>query len=295
MASHEFDFQRYVDRQKNKSGTPTDSNKFGDYVFSGDLSVLRKLDRATPVRVTAEATVRFWKNVQRNELLGQGVKLTRKQFPEIYDITVDCAHTLDIAMPTVYVSQSFGLNAGTFGTNEEAFIIIGAPLLRLLTPTELKFVIGHECGHLHNNHAVYRTAIAFMTQGIGRYVKWAIVPATVALKSWSRRGEITCDRAGLICCKDEDAAINAMLKLITGSQELAKQIDVDDYLRQLDGIKEGVGRFSELFASHPYLPKRIQALRLFAQSNYYRTMIGERSGTPLDEVDREVEQLIQVI
>lgn len=298
MASFEFDFQKYVDRQKTNAGAPPKNSRgpdFGDYAFAGDLRVLRRLDRMKPVRIVAEATVRFWKSVQKNELLGQAVKVNRRQFPEIYDTTARCAEALDIAMPTVYVSRAFGLNAGTYGTNEEAFIVIGTPLVQMLEPEELEFVIGHECGHLQNNHVVYRTAVAFLTQGIGAYVKWAIVPATVALNAWSRRGEITCDRAGLVCCKNEAAATNAMIKLVTGSKELAEKVDVDDYVNQVEGIQEGIGRLKELLVSHPYLPKRIQAMRLFTQSNYYATLIGERGGRPLDEIDREVEDLIQVL
>ena len=29
---------------------------------------------------------------------------------------------------------------------------------------------------------------------------WIIQPAIIALRQWMRRAEITCDRAGLLCC-----------------------------------------------------------------------------------------------
>ena len=60
-------------------------------------------------------------------------------------------------------------------------------------------------------------------------------------------------------------------------------------------LGEGAGRLSELLSTHPYLPKRVQAIRLFAQSHHYRAMIGERGGSPLDEVDTEVERIIKVL
>ena len=294
--AYDFDFQRYVERQRSPDGTrPDRDDTFGSYAYSGDLRVLRRLDRVKPVRVVAESTVRFWKNVQKNELLGSSVRITRRQFPDLYDTTAECARTLDIPMPTVYVVQNLAvLNAGTYGTQEEAFILLNSALVDRFQGDELKFVIGHECGHLHNNHVVYRTAVDFLTQGVGAYLKWAVVPATVALNAWSRRGEITCDRAGLVCARNERAAINAMLKLAIGSNKLFEQMDVEEYLKQLDGIKQGIGRFSELLASHPYLPKRIEALRLFAKSAYYRSLLGESGGEPLDEVDRKVDEIIQV-
>lgn len=294
--AYDFDFQRYIERQQSPDGTRSaQEDEFGAYAFSGDLRVLRRLDRVKPVRLVAESTVRFWKSVQRNELLGSSVRITRRQFPELYDATAECARTLDIPMPTVYVVQNLAvLNAGTYGTKEEAFILLNSAMVDRFSGDELKFVIGHECGHLHNNHVVYRTAVNFLTQGVGAYVKWAITPATIALNAWSRRGEITCDRAGLVCARSEQAAINAMLKLAIGSNKLFEQMDVDEYLKQLEGIKQGVGRFSELLASHPYLPKRVEALRLFAKSAYYRTLIGQTGGEPLDEIDRQVDEIIQV-
>lgn len=294
--AYDFDFQRYVDRQGNPHGTRSaKEEEFGAYAFSGDLRVLRKLDRVKPVRIVAESTVRFWKSVQKNQVLGSSVRISRRQFPELYDLTAECASTLDIPMPSVYVVQNQAtLNAGTYGTHDEAFIILNSSLIDRFEENELKFIIGHECGHLQNNHVVYHTAVKFMTQGVGAYVRWAAAPATLALNAWSRRGEITCDRAGLVCCGSEEDAVNTMLKLAIGSRKLFEQMDVEEYLRQLDDIKEGVGRFSEYLASHPYLPKRIEALRLFAQSRYFQSLIGEEGGEALDEVDRKVEEIIQV-
>lgn len=293
--SAEFDFQKYVDRKKNPGGGKESRGGFGDYAFSGDVKVLRQLQRIAPVRVVVESSVRFVKNFQKNELLGTAVKLSRRQFPQLQDMVVECAETLDIPVPAVYVSQSPVINAFTFGTHDESFILVHSALIDMLSEDEVRFVIGHECGHIQNSHVVYHTAANFMAQGIGVYVKWASLPASMALNAWSRRAEITCDRAGLVCCKNEQVALTSIMKLALGSEKLFEDMDVDAYLAQLSELQEGVGRFQELFARHPYLPKRVQALRLFAQSSYFQALKGERGGRPLDEVDREVEELISVI
>ena len=113
MATYDFDFQRYVDRNNARQGVAVDGERpeFGDYAFSGDLRVLRRLNKMKPVHIVAEATVRFWKSVQRNELLGQAVKVTRRQFPEIHDATVDCAHALDAG--GVVIAPGEHLDQGT--------------------------------------------------------------------------------------------------------------------------------------------------------------------------------------
>ena len=296
MSAYDFDFLEYINRRKAPESGREEKTGFGEYAFAGDLRVLRRLDSARPVRLVVEATVRFWKAIQKSELLGSCVKVSPRQFPHLHHLVVDCARTLDIALPNVYVSQNISsLNAGTYGTDDEAFIVLNSALVDRFDDDELKFVIGHECGHIQNNHVVYRTAANFLAQGVITFIKWAVVPARVALNSWSRRGEITCDRAGLICCNDEEAALRAMMKLALGSKKLFEEVDLEEYIAQLDDLKEGVGRFQEYLASHPYLPKRIKALQMFAQSSYYRERIGETGGDPLDEVDRAVEKVIQVM
>lgn len=294
--TRDFDFLKYVNRHKAPRSGREEKTGFGEYAFAGDLRVLRKLDSMRPVRIVVEATVRFWKAVQKNELLGRSVKVSRRQFPALHNLVVECAETLDIPVPTVYVAQNLAsLNAGTYGTDDESFIILNSALVDRFDEAELKFVIGHECGHIQNNHVVYHTAAQYLAQGTIAFVKWAAVPATVALNGWSRRGEVTCDRAGLICCRDEEAAIKAIMKIALGSEKLFQEIDLEEYLAQLDGIKDGVGRFQEYMSSHPYLPKRVQALKLFTQSSYFHELLGKSGGTPLDEVDRAVEKIIQVL
>jgi len=287
-----FNFLEYVEREKAPKRGRDEATGFGDYAFSGDIRVLRQLQKATPARVVAESAVRFWKTMEKNELLGKSVEVTRRQFPHLYETVVDCADTLDIAPPAVYVSESKALNAGTYGTDTEAFVVLNSGLVDRFDEQELRFVIGHECGHLQNNHVVYATAAEFLAQGVGSFVRWAVAPAKMALSAWSRRGEITCDRAGLLCCRDDDVAYRVIMKLAVGSDSLMEE---DEYMNQLEDLQSGLGRVREYLEDHPYLPKRVEALRLFVESSYYRNVVGEREGRPLDEVDREVEELVKVL
>ena len=70
---------------------------------------------------------------------------------------------------------------------------------------------------------------------VGKYLKYASLPASMALASWSRRGEITCDRAGLLCCGSLEVALTAMLKLVVG-HKLSETLDVEEYVGQLDEL-----------------------------------------------------------
>lgn len=291
-----FDFQRYVDVRKNPNSRRTERGGFGEYAFAADLRVLRTLTFAKPVRLAAEASVRAFKAWARSDILGRSVRVTPRQFPRLHDVVASCARELHVPVPTTYVTQDFSrINAGTYGTDNDSFIMIPSATVERLTDDELRFVIGHECGHIQNSHVTYGTALNFLTNMTGVFVRWIVTPATIALRAWSRQAEITCDRAGLICCRDMEVATKTIVKLAVGTQNLADQIDIDAYLGQIDDIRQGFGRVSEFFESHPYLPKRLRALQLFAESDYYKNLIGEPGGRPLTEIDKEVEQVVRVL
>ena len=66
------------------------------------------------------------------------------------------------------------------------------------------------------------------------FLRWSVKPAVLALNGWARRAEITCDRAGLICTRDVDVSIGCLVKLALGSHKLYSDVNIDEYLAQLD-------------------------------------------------------------
>jgi Zn-dependent protease with chaperone function len=202
-------------------------------------------------------------------------------------------------MPTVYVSPELAsLGAHTFGTSADATLVLSGALVDHLSEAELLFVIGHECGHIQNNHVLYLTALYSLTQTANMILKVGAQPAVLALRAWARRAEITCDRAGLLCARDLKTATTALVKLALGSQKLTGNIDIDEYLRQFEDARDSLRRLGEAFSTHPYLPTRVAALRLFAQTAYYRGVIGDgdgKTGLSREECDGQVADMVAVI
>ena len=298
MPEINFDFKEYIDQRRGKDQAHARTG--AAYAYPGDQKVLRTLAQITPVTLVVEAAVRLQKNLLRSEILGTTVKVTDKQFPQLYEIVVACASRLHIPVPTVYVAPDVDvLNAHTFGTNDDSFIVLNGVLVDHLSDEELRFVIGHECGHIQNSHVVYMTALYYLVNAANVFVRWIVAPATMALQAWSRQAEVTCDRAGLLCCGDMAPAMSALTRLALGSHRLAERLDIDEYLKQLDESREGVGRVMELFHSHPYLPKRVEALRLFAQTHYYLKTDGQEpadhEGKSLNWCDAQVADVISVL
>lgn len=292
-------FSEYVAARKGVAAAR--SREGAAYAYAGDLKVRQTLGKIRPVTLAAEAAVRFWQTVEKSRMLGTAVKVTERQFPNLYKLAARCAETLQLATPTLYVSPNIGaLNAQTFGTTDEAYIVLNAGLIDHLSDPELLDVIGHECGHIQNDHAVYLTTLYFLTQGGGTLLRWGAKPAVLALKAWARRAEITCDRTGLLCTRDLDVSIGCLVKLALGSQKLFSAINLDEYLQQLDEAR-GPGRLDELSRSHPHLPKRVAALRLFAETTYFKSLVKGKSdsepvgGTSKEECDAKVSELLAVL
>ena len=293
----DLSFARYVAARKGEASAR--SREGAAYAYGGDIKVRAALDKVRPVTLAVEATVRLWQSVEKSRMLGTSVKVTGKQFPKLAKLAERCADTLRIPVPTLYVSPNIGsLNAHTFGTAEDPYVVVNAALIDHLSDAELLDVIGHECGHIQNNHVVYMTTLHFLTHAANIFLRWSVKPAVLALNGWARRAEITCDRAGLICTGDLDVSIGCLVKLAIGSQKLYSEVKLDEYLAQLDEAQKGIGRFDELGRRHPYLPKRVAALRLFAETAYFKGLKGEANapgGTSKQECDAKVGELLAVL
>mgnify|MGYP000885102025 CR=1 FL=1 len=288
-----LDFAGFVERRKAErtGGVATSEH---DYSYVLDRQTRATFESAKPIELAVASAVRVFKERERGRLLGNAVKVSDRQFPRIHRIAKECSETLGIVPPQVYIVNSPHLNAGTFGTDEESFIVVHSALVDHYTDEELRFVIGHECGHVHNKHVVYLTTLHFLHVLAQHYLGLLVAPAVLPLNAWSRRAEITCDRAGMLCAKNSEIAARALTKLVVGSKKLYEEFNLDAFLEQYEEGKENIGRYMEAFATHPYLPKRVLAMRVFAESALYGERVGKQgAGLTMVEVDDRVKGLLK--
>jgi Zn-dependent protease with chaperone function len=168
-------------------------------------------------------------------------------------------------------------------------------LAETLDDSELVAAIAHELGHVQNGHILYTTALHYLNTSAAFFVRWVIQPAIMTLQAWSRRAEITCDRASLLAVRDLDKTLTSLVRIEMGIEK-GSAFNAEEYLRALPDVKKGIGRYTEIFRSHPYVPKRVQALRLFAGSALYAQVTGQDpTGKPtLSDVDKQCAELISV-
>ena len=289
-----LDFEGFVAKKKGERAGGGAETSGHEYAYIMDRQTRAAFERAKPVELAVASTVRMFKTVWKSQLLGNSVKVGDRQFPRIHALAKQCADTLHIATPQVYIVNSPVLNAATYGTNEESFIMIHSALVDHYSDEELLTVIGHECGHIHNSHVVYLTALHYLTRMAGVFVQWIVQPAIIALRAWSRRAEITCDRAGMLCGKNDVVSVRALTKLVLGSKKLYEEFNIEAFLDQYEEGKDGIGKYMEVFATHPWLPKRVLAMRVFAESELYKKAAGVAGkGLSMKEVDDKVLALLK--
>lgn len=296
-------FQDYIDRRA-RSGMG--GEEAPPYAHPVDWWILRSLN-ATPAKAMIEKAIDTIISVQLGQLLAQSVFIDQKSFPDLYDVLSHCAHTLDIPMPHA-VTGDFGarFNAFTAGTDDYSFVFVTAALCKFSNREETSFIMGHECGHIASGHMVYHTLAEILARTAlwqtGLMFNWlARLTISASLLAWERRSEITADRAGLLCCGDLKVAERALLRLVTGLADV-ENVDVDDYLRRYHEMDEyhslSQGWLRQAFTTHPFIPRRIEALRLFARSELYYSLADKPwpVGAELlsrEELDRQVNEIVK--
>lgn len=290
--------------ERKSGGTNSHKQDALNFAHPIDAGIIKVLDNKA-VNELFEKYVDASVDLSMGLALSSSVKVSETTNPEIYYVIKDCSEKLNIPIPYTVISSSVkGINAQTAGTDEFAFIAVSSLLTALFNEDEQKFVLGHECGHIALGHVVYHTAISTIgTLGSLVPIVGNVLASTIQfpLNAWSRRSEISADRAGLICCGDLRTAKRSLLRLEAGFMSV-DNIDIDEYLDNSMKFRKNnsLGKFTELFNEHPIIPKRIEALELFANSKkYYRcsgkSIPNDKHLIEDDELERKTEAIIKII
>lgn len=207
------------------------------------------------------------------------------QTPELADVVEECALKLQPGPVDVFLAKEEQMNAYTFGVGDPKVLVLFSPLLKVMSPGELKFIIGHEMGHVALGHTWLNTIVGGLA-GIPAPFGAAVI-LYAAFRWWNRLCEFSADRAGLLACGDLHHATLALVKLV--APEIRSQVDFDKALALIDAEDDlASNRIAEAFQSHPMLIRRINELREYAGSEEYRQLqagvnrnVGVRSTQPV--------------
>jgi Zn-dependent protease with chaperone function len=274
-----------------------------DYAYGIDYTLMRKMNAIPVAYKFFKALTNTEVPIRKEEYNLKYLKVGPSQYPRIYEQVKECARLLGIGIPEVFIKPDVAeLNAETIASEDSApVMVLTSALVERLTPGELKTVIGHECGHIHNNHSIYKTAADILVSGAINTLSWGLADRVlrIALNSWSRAAEVTADRAGLICADDFNDAITAECKLLYDAPFTQDDINIDAILKQYDRMRSTSIRMLELNNSHPGSVRRILAMKEFMNSEvlYKWRPEHKKAGMELigkQELDARCEKYISV-
>jgi prepilin-type processing-associated H-X9-DG protein len=183
-------------------------------------------------------------------LKANAVKLGEQQLPELYAALQEVCCELEVAaVPDLFVLEAGGLlNAFTTRHSGRNFVVVYSDMLEAygVDSNEMRFVLGHELGHIHRNHILKRL---FVFPGL-------LIP--LLGNAYHRACETTCDRYGAFVSHDLDAAVRAMMVLSGGKQ--AAIMNDRAFADQYHDARGFFVSWHELISGYPTLSQRVNDL-----------------------------------
>jgi Zn-dependent protease with chaperone function len=220
---------------------------------------------------------------------GNAVRTGPSQFPLAHGLMVEVASTFDWPeVPELYVSQTPVFNAGAYGV-DHPFIVIHTAALELLNEAELRVLISHEMGHVVSGHSLYRTIaeilLAVSLGALPFLAGVALLPIRLAILEWSRKAELSADRAGLLGSQDVIASQQLFMKMAGGARGALAAGDMrvepfmtqaHEYLATNEGLDIVYKILNTLALTHPMHTVRAAELQQWVtEGSYDRILRGE--------------------
>ena len=237
--------------------------------------------------------VSYWYSDKIVLKLSNAHQADRKQYFDLYTSVENLAITAGLPMPKVYVINDPAPNAFATGRDKKhAVVAVTTGLLAILEKNELEGVIAHELSHIGNRDMLLSTVVVvlvgfvsivadmfmrsmifgghrdndnkagnvLMIVGIILSILAPIFAVLIQL-AISRKREFLADASGALLTRYPEGLANALQKISQYSRPMQKQSTAIAHLYISDPKGRGIGqKVAGLFATHPPVEKRIQAL-----------------------------------
>jgi Zn-dependent protease with chaperone function len=228
-----------------------------------------------------------YEKIQYIHLISNHLKVDSKQVPGIYEIFRDSVNKMDMKEPLLFIEPEEKINAYATGI-ENPYVVLSRGLIEQLDDTEIQFVIGHELGHIKCNHVMYSTLMGFLTDFSSVIASKGLGLATIittgmeiALYNWYRKGELSCDRAGLLVCGDIDACITTLIKFAGGAKKFQTELNKKSFIEQASLYKELDSKLLDFAYKYFYIHKnthpdcvvRAKEIKTWSESNEYQNIL----------------------
>jgi len=259
-----------------------------DFIHPEDAAALRQMENIPGFASLIKKILAIGlEKLQYGINMASAIRLSEKQLPEIYKHLPPICKRMGIPEPEFYLQMSPIPNAWTYG-DTRIYITVTSGLMEMMNDDELDAIIAHECGHILCHHVLYYTVAQWISSGLanlGILGKLAI-PVEYALLYWSRKSELTADRAASIITSPEIVA-STMARIAGGPKSLTSQINLEEWAKQADSYdqikNDGLwNKTLQLTAiaglDHPFSAVRVREILKWGESEQYKII--KNGGTP---------------
>ncbi len=216
---------------------------------------------------------------------------------KLYILCRDVASSLGFADGAIefYVSNSADFNATSIYSNQPDHahvIIFNRALLEKVSEDQLRFVVGHEVGHIIFQHSYASRVIGFV------YPDGSQAPPIMnkLYDLWSKLCEISCDRVGLVASGSIQSSVEALFRISSGLEEKYFDLTYDSLVQLAEHtFEEMKAHPSYLSISHPANPVRIKALLTFEQSAQYHQLLSGAAASEDHALDLAMDDILGIL
>lgn len=214
--------------------------------------------------------------------LGSSIEVGPEQYPKINRVYEEVLETLNAPERyQLFLSQTPVVNAGAVGM-DRPFIVLTSSITLLMKEDELRYVLGHEVGHILSGHVLYKTMLKLLVE-VSRLAfsnplsGFAYMAVMMGLMEWDRKSELSADRAGLLAAQDPDVVRKALLKMAGGVDEGANvqafQAQSRRYHEDGDTLDAIAKTLTLLGRTHPFPVQRVRELDLWIEGGDYERVL----------------------
>lgn len=236
--------------------------------------------------------------------LSRSHPVTRTEEPELYNLLENLSITAGIKMPRLEIIETHARNAFASGIDDKSHTVtVTRGLIQSLEKDELEGVLAHELTHILNRDVrlliisvIFTGMIGFAAQMIWSMIRYSafsrnrnngrfiIILIAIAVVLWvgylatmftrfalSRSREYMADAGAVELTKNSEGMMRALLR-ISGKDAIPK-VAGDIAMMCIENRQPFMG----LFATHPPIEKRIQALSEFTDTPIPEIKAGSRA------------------
>ncbi len=220
-------------------------------------------------------------------------KITKEMTPKLYDLCHEVKNTLQFSDNIdFFIVNSPEMNAFAIPSNYKEYphrIALNSTIIDKMDDDELRFVIGHEIGHLVTKTYKISQMMRFLFQN-----KEPSLLLRQKFTFWEKLCELSSDRFGLLANRNIEKAISSFFKLISGLPKNVIDFDLDEFIRQNKlNLETHINEISAQSISHPIPSLRVISLDIFSRSEVYNKAVNNQKTDPDKKLRKNMSNILE--